>query len=75
MRIGHKLTPEEYEPYAVRVENMLKAVGVHSRIGRGVVASPLVCSPAIACLHDIAGAVAVLRGSVRYRLAKQAAPG
>jgi len=75
MRIGHKLTPEGYVPYAVRVESMLKAVGVHSRIGRGDLASPLVCFPAITHLHDITGAVAVLRRSVRYRLATQAAPG
>jgi len=73
MRIGHKLMPEGYVPYAVRVENMLKAVGVHSRIasGRGDLASPLLCFPAITRLHDIPGAVAVLRRSVRYRLASR----
>jgi len=77
MRIGHKLTPEGYVPYAVREENMLKAVGVHSRIdiGRGDLASPRVCFPATARPHDVAGAVAILRRSVRYRLATQAAPG
>jgi len=72
LRIGHKLTPEGYVPFAVCVENR-----VHSRIGRGDLALPLwlVCFPAIARLHDIAKAVAVLRRSVRYRLATQAAPG
>jgi hypothetical protein len=58
-------------------ENMLKAVGVRSRIGREDLASPLVCFPAITRLHDIAGTVAVLRRilSERDRLVTQAAPG